>query len=67
MATAPEKISGTMKKYFQLKNVTTTKHAARLQVMTGIADRDALGRPPSCHDRTAVKTRSTVTNSPKPV
>ena len=63
----PEKIIGTMKKYFQLKNVTTTKHAARPHVTTGIANKDSLGTPPSCHDRTAVKTRRTVTKSPNPV
>jgi hypothetical protein len=63
----PEKIIGTMKKYFQLKNVTTTKHAARPHVTIGIATKDSLGIPPSCHDRTATKTRRTVTKSPKPV
>jgi len=63
----PEKNSGTIKKYFQLKNVTTAKHAARPHVTTGIADNDSLGRLPSCHDKTAMKTRRTVTKSPKPV
>jgi hypothetical protein len=63
----PEKISGTMKKYFQLKNVTRTKHEARPHVTIGIANNDSLGSPPSCHDRTATKTRRTVTKRPKPV
>ena len=67
MVMTPEKIIGTMKKYFQLKNVTTTKHAARPHVTTGIANKDSLGRPPSCHVKTAMKTRRTVTKSPKPV
>jgi hypothetical protein len=67
MVMTPEKIIGTIKKYFQLKNVTTRKHAARAHVTTGIANKDSLGRPPSCHDRTARKTRRTVTKSPKPV
>jgi hypothetical protein len=39
----PEKISGTIKKYFQLKNVTIAKHAARPQVTIGIANTDSLG------------------------
>ena len=63
----PEKISGTTKKYFQFKNVTTAKHVARLHVRIGIEDNDSLGRLPSCHDRTAMKTRRTVTKRPKPV
>lgn len=63
----PEKIIGITKKYFQLKNVTTMKHAARAHVITGIANKDPLGRPPSCHVRTAMKIRRTVTKSPKPV
>ena len=67
MATRPEKIIGTTKKYFQLKNVTTTKHAAKPHVTTGIASREALGRLASRHDKAAVKSNRTVTKSQKPV
>jgi hypothetical protein len=67
IVTTPEKIIGIMKKYFQLKNVTTTKHAASPHVMTGIANKNFLDRPPSCHDRTARKRRRTVMKSPNPV
>ena len=67
MVVTPENMTGTMKKYLQLKNVTTMKQIARPHVASGIATRDSLGRPPSCHDRTAMKSRRTVTKSPNPV
>ena len=67
MVMTPEKIIGTTKKYFQLKNVTKTKHAARPHVTTGMTNKDSLGKPPSCHDSTATNTRRTVTKRPKPV
>ena len=67
MVITPEKIIGTTKKYFQLKNVTSTKHAARLHVTSGIVNKDSFDKLPSCHDSTATKTRRIVTKSPKPV
>ena len=67
MVMMPENTTGRMKKYLQLKNVTTRKHTARPQVTPGIPDNESLGKPPSCHAKTATKTRRTVTNSPKPV
>jgi len=39
MATTPENITGTIKKYFQLRKVTTTKQAARLQATSRIYDK----------------------------
>jgi len=44
MVMTPEKIIGPMKKYFQLKNVTMTKQAARPHVTTGIANKDSWAR-----------------------
>ena len=65
MVMRPEKIIGTMKKYFQLKNVTTMKHAARAHVTTGIANKDSLGRPPSCHDSAARKNQKDCDEKPE--
>lgn len=62
-----ENTSGRTKKYLQLKNVTTTKHAARPHRMLGISDRESLDKPPSCHAKTATKIRRIVTKRPKPV
>jgi hypothetical protein len=41
MVVTPENMTGTMKKYLQLKNVTTMKQIARPQVGSGIATRDS--------------------------
>ena len=47
--------------------IQQTKHAAKPHVTTGIANKDSLDRPPSCHDSSAMNTSRTVTKSPKPV
>lgn len=67
MVMTPEKITGTTKKYFQLKIVTRTKHTARPHVTSGISNKDSLDKLPSCHDSTATKSRRIVTKSPNPV
>jgi hypothetical protein len=64
--TMPENISGTTKKYLQLRKVTMTKQAAKPQVTIGIAANCSLGRPPSCHAKIAANSRKTVTKNPKP-
>jgi hypothetical protein len=64
--TMAENISGTTKKYLQLRKVTTTKQAAKLRVTIGIAANCSLGRLPSCHAKIAANSRKSVTKNPKP-
>ena len=67
MAMMPEKATGTMKKYCQLKYVSATKHNAKPHRISGMAPKTSRGIPPSCQASTAANTRKTETNRPKPV